>query len=213
MSDAFVYRPPQDPLSVLYRDRDVIVVNKPPGLLCVPGRLHKDSVLLRLKSEISPLYDVHRLDMDTSGIMIFALRRKAEKALKAAFRERRVHKCYIALVDGTPTLDRGFIDLPLRRLQGLPPRSVVDFSSGKEARTDYRVLEYRDGQTLLELIPKTGRSHQLRVHLFSKSMPIVGDRIYNPSSQAMRMMLHARSIRFPHPYSGQEVHVWVDCSF
>ena len=213
MSESFVYKPPQDPVRVIYRDRDIIAVHKPSGLLCVPGRIHKDSLMSRIREEVGVVYDVHRLDMDTSGIMIFALRRKAEKILKAAFRERQVQKCYVALVDGRPQAPVGEIDLPLRRESGLPPRSFVDFEQGKDACTVYRVLEYRGSQTLVELIPKTGRSHQLRVHLLACATPIVGDRIYHPTSKADRMMLHAQGIAFLHPYSGCRLELKARCPF
>ena len=213
MSDQFVYSPPQGPIVVVYRDKDIIVVDKPAGLLCMPGRLHKDSMMSRLQERVGVVYDVHRLDMDTSGIMLFALRRKAEKVLKAAFRERKVQKSYVALVEGQPPTSEGEIDLPLRRQSGLPPRSFVDFSEGKKANTAYRVLEHRGDQTLLELIPKTGRSHQLRVHMLACNTPIVGDRIYNSTSAASRLMLHAEKLAFQHPYSGQRLELKVECPF
>ena len=135
--------------------------------------------------------------MDTSGLLIFALRRKAERELHRQFRERLVCKVYVALVDGLVSTASGTVRSPLRRVGGGPPFSVVDHHSGKPARTDFQVLGHYDGRTLLALRPFTGRSHQLRVHMLSLGHPIVGDRIYNPDFKTHnRLMLHATQIEF-----------------
>lgn len=197
------YNPPNEPwLDVRYSDRDIVVVSKPSGLLSVPGRLHKDSVLERLSEQNSNCYAVHRLDMDTSGVMIFALRRKAERHLNAQFRLRQVEKKYLALVDGLLDISEGVIDASLRREGGLPPRSVIDHENGKSALTHYELIHHESRQTLVHLYPKTGRSHQLRVHMMSIGHPVIGDRIYHPKSETdQRLMLHAYELSFNHPYS------------
>ena len=203
----FVYQPPTEPwLDIVHRDRDIIVVNKPSGLLSVPGRLHCDSILSRLHAQEERCYAVHRIDMDTSGLQIEALRRAAERNLHQQFRERKVIKIYVALVEGRVAEREGHIDVPLRRQGGEPPRSMVDPISGKPAQTIFRVLHHFETQTLVLLKPQTGRSHQLRVHMRHLGHPIVGDRIYHPSPQAgARLMLHAHQLQFEHPYSQEMI--------
>ena len=206
MFDSFVYNPPKEPrLSILYQDRDFLVVDKPSGLLSVPGRVHKDSILSRILEREERAYAVHRLDMDTSGLMVVALRRKAEKALMEEFRLRRVQKEYVALVGGVLSQSRGSISVPLSRCSGTPPRSVVDWENGKEAHTEYHVLRQSDTRSCVQLFPKTGRSHQLRVHLLHLGHPILGDRFYFPESQEKRLMLHAKRLIFAHPYHGKKM--------
>jgi tRNA pseudouridine32 synthase/23S rRNA pseudouridine746 synthase len=208
LSDA--YHPPTEPwLPVLHRDRDLLVVDKPAGLLTVPGRQPgwQDSALLRARRDHPRVYDVHRLDMDTSGVLALALRRKAEAALKGQFESRGVAKRYLARVAGQPP-EAGEIDLPLRRIGGLPPRNEVDPGGGKPARTRYRLLRQDPGSALLELEPLTGRSHQLRVHLAAIGHPILGDRIYaSPAlaGAAPRLLLHAWRLELDHPYRGERL--------
>jgi tRNA pseudouridine32 synthase/23S rRNA pseudouridine746 synthase len=203
-----IYAPPTEPwLRVVHQDRDLLVVDKPSGLLSVPGRLPgwRDSALLRARRDHDPVYDVHRLDMDTSGLLVLALRRKAEAALKAQFEARDIRKRYLARVWGQPP-EQGEIDLPLRRLGGLPPRNAVDREGGKPARTRYRVLAREGDTALLLLEPLTGRSHQLRVHMEALGHPILGDRLYGPPAVAAaspRLLLHAWRLELRHPYSGQ----------
>ena len=204
MDEPFEYRPPEGPLAIVHCDRDLVVVDKPAGLLSVPGRTHSDSASERLERDFERVYAVHRLDMHTSGLLVFALRRKAEADLKRQFRERTVAKTYMAVVHGTQLPDKGCIDAPLRREGGLPPRSVVDPESGKPARTRFSVLHRDAERTRVQLHPETGRSHQLRVHLLSEGHPIVGDPFYGPSVDgAERMLLHAESMTIAHPYSGE----------
>ncbi len=204
------YAPPTEPwLTVLHRDRDLLVVDKPSGLLSVPGRQPgwRDSALSRARRDHDPVYDVHRLDMDTSGVLVLALRRKAEAALKAQFEARTVAKRYLARVAGQPA-EHGEIDLPLTRVGGLPPRNVVDHDRGKPARTRWRVLRRDADSAVLELEPLTGRSHQLRVHLAAIGHPILGDRLYAPPelvTAAPRLMLHAWSLALDHPYRGERL--------
>lgn len=208
--DAFVYRPPTRPwLSIVHQDDDIIVLDKPAGLLSVPGRRpeHKDSAFLRVQQQHASARIVHRLDMDTSGLLIVALHPEAERILHRQFRERTVEKVYKARVWGHPAEDEGLIDLPLQRLKVRPPRSVVSAEHGKPSRTRYRVTERRpDGTASLDLFPETGRSHQLRVHLLSLGHPILGDRFYatGPALAASpRLCLHAAAIAIAHPATGE----------
>lgn len=200
----FLYSPPTEPLKIIYEDRDFVVVDKPSGLLSVPGRVHRDSVLERLSKRYKHVYAVHRLDMDTSGILVVAIRRKSEKELQRQFREKEVKKIYIAVVEGLVSSGKGSISSPLLRIGGLPPRSVIDSEKGKSALTEYAVEDHLLSRTRLKLFPKTGRSHQLRVHLASIGHPIVGDRIYHPSPNSdSRLLLHAQKLTIRHPYSGE----------
>lgn len=206
----WTYAPPTDPWLVeVYADRDLIVIDKPCGLLSVPGRGPglEDSALSRLAGRHPAVYAAHRLDMDTSGLLVVALRRKAEANLLAQFRERTVEKVYIARVAGHPRLDEGRIDLPLSRIEGAP-RSRVD-PAGRPAVTRWKVLARDpDGTARIALSPETGRSHQLRLHLLSLGHPILGDRFYAPPevvAAAPRLMLHAAELAFAHPYSGQRM--------
>ncbi len=204
MEQPWVYAPPKGPVEVVYQDRDLVVVNKPSGLLSVPGRAHPESVVTRLQGGFEHLYPVHRLDMDTSGLLVLALRRKAERALMQQFQARTVRKTYIARVAGHPEEPGGSIRLALSRESGRP-RSRVD-AAGKAAHTDWHVLSRdADGHSTLSLHPRTGRSHQLRVHLLAIGHPILGDRFYAPPevlAAADRLCLHAAVLELAHPYSG-----------
>lgn len=192
-------------LELLFQDRDVVAVNKPAGLLSVPGRgpENQDCVQSRLLRIFSSVYAAHRLDMATSGVLLFALRRNAERELHRQFRERTITKRYVARVQGHPQADTGEIDLPLLSIMA-EGRSYVD-EAGKPARTVYRVLcRDPDETSLVELWPQTGRSHQLRVHLMALGHPILGDRFYAPetvAARADRLLLHAAELSFDQPYS------------
>lgn len=215
MSDAFIYQPPGAPWpKILYQDKDVLVVEKPSGLLSNPGRgeAFLDSVQWRLQQQFPLLYLIHRLDMATSGLMVFALRRKAETDLKQQFSSRQVDKTYLARVAGVPQYAAGLIDAPLapvpNQAAAAPPRHQICLADGKSAQTYYRML-WQDGDSaLLQLKPITGRSHQLRVHLASLGHPILGDAIYaTPAQQqaAPRLLLHATELSFYQPYSGAQL--------
>ncbi len=209
-----VYAPAAGLPVVLHLDASMIVVDKPAGLLSVPGRLpqHHDSALLRLQAEYGPLWVVHRLDMDTSGVMVFARNRDAAAALGRQFERRSVHKEYEALVWGEPPSGTGLIDLPLRIDWPHRPRQIIDPVQGKPSLTRYERVrhppEFVGGDwnhCRLRLLPLTGRSHQLRMHLSAIGHPIVGDRFYGHPQEAKdaqawpRLMLHARQLRLQHP--------------
>lgn len=217
MTTNFQYLPPQTPLELLYRDKDVLVVNKPSGLLTNPGKgehLH-DSLLTRIQAEFPTALLVHRLDMATSGLVVFALRRKAEAALKQQFANRTVKKTYLARVFGTPEPATGLIDVPLIADLTAPPRNKVCFSQGKAAQTYYQlVVEAKNHageatqNALVALFPQTGRAHQLRVHLLHLGHPILGDALYAPDNiqkSASRLLLHAMALEIQQPYSGESL--------
>jgi len=204
----FVYDPPKDPwLVVLHSDRDMVVINKPGGLLSVPGRspsMH-DSILSRVQDEHPLALAVHRLDMDTSGVMVVATRRKAEKDLRQQFRERHVEKLYVAEVWGHPQDDQGSVELPISTVASSNgPRNAVDLENGRPALTHYTVIERRKETALVHLHPVTGRPHQLRVHMLALGHPIVGDRFYGrchgPTAQPMH--LHSNTLKLRHPFHG-----------
>ena len=200
------YNPPQDPwLHILYQDEHIIVVNKPSGLLSVPGRLpeHKDSVMTRIQQAFPDAESVHRLDMATSGVIIVALTKAAERELKRQFREREPKKSYVARVWGHPGQDKGLIDLPLICDWPQRPKQKVCFETGKAAQTEYEVLDYAaDNSARVLLKPVTGRSHQLRVHMLALGHPILGDNFYahdEARAMAPRLQLHAEMLTITHP--------------
>lgn len=200
------YHPPTDPfLVILHQDRDILVVDKPSGLLSVPGRdpAHHDSSYARVLSQHPQAQVVHRLDMDTSGVMVFALNKEAERELKRQFRERETSKTYHARVWGTPPAE-GEVDLPLICDWPNRPKQMVCHQQGKPSRTLYRVVNQDNDSALVELTPITGRSHQLRVHMLALGHPICGDRFYAEGealAAANRLQLHASRLTINHPYS------------
>ena len=194
------YNPPQDPwLVVLYQDEHIMVVNKPSGLLSVPGRLdeHKDSVMTRIQRDYPQAESVHRLDMATSGVIVVALNKAAERELK---------RQYVARVWGHPQPAEGLVDLPLICDWPNRPKQKVCYETGKAAQTEYEVLEYAPDNTARVLLkPITGRSHQLRVHMLALGHPILGDRFYAPPDAlalAPRLQLHAQTLTITHPVFG-----------
>lgn len=213
------YRPPTDPwLEVLHVDKDIIVVNKPSGLLSNPGRdpAHQDCVLNRVLAEHPLAQIVHRLDMATSGVMVLALRKKAERALKIQFQYRETRKVYQARVWGVLAQTEGEIDLPLICDWPNRPRQMVCYEHGKPSLTRYRVLETDGVTSRVELYPVTGRSHQLRVHLMAIGHPILGDSFYaSPEALAAsdRLLLHALELEISHPYSEERMVFRADCGF
>lgn len=215
MFSDIIYQPPGAPWpKILFQDKDVLVIEKPSGLLSNPGRQPhlQDSVQTRLSEQFTALYLIHRLDLATSGLMVFALRRKAEAALKQQFANRSIDKTYLARVAGVPVNSSGCINLPLgpdpQQQAGEAPRHQVNVAQGKSAITYYRTLCCDHNSALVQLKPITGRSHQLRVHLASIGHPILGDTIYaEPASQraASRLLLHATELTFFHPYSEERL--------
>lgn len=194
------------PLEVVHDDAWVVVVNKPAGLLSVPGRGEAltDSALTRLRARWPGLLSVHRLDLDTSGLLLFAKDAATHAALQRQFEARAVHKRYVAVLEGAVREEAGSIALPLGEDLAHRPRQQVDALHGRPARTEYRVLSREGGRTRVALFPHTGRTHQLRVHVAHPrglGCPIVGDRLYGLGGAA-RLLLHAEALEFEHPGTG-----------
>ncbi len=204
-------------IDIIYQDDAILIINKPAGLLSVPGKNIKDSVLTRLRQQFpdaeGPLI-VHRLDMATSGLMVIALTKRANKSLQKQFITRAIKKRYLALVDGEIGEEQGEISLPLRGDLHDRPRQIVCQQHGKPARTLWQVIERTQGKTLLSLTPETGRTHQLRVHcahVQGLNSPIVGDDLYGKN--ATRLHLHAQWLQLTHPIKKQDMEFEVAIKF
>ncbi|EGQ7936821.1 RluA family pseudouridine synthase [Vibrio vulnificus] len=204
-------------LEILYQDEAMVVVNKPSGLLSVPGKTITDSAYTRLQAlfpDVEGPFVIHRLDMATSGLLVFALTRRANKSLQKQFISRGVQKRYVAMLEGEVSQSQGEITLPMRGDPDDRPRQLVCFEHGKPAHTDWQLIEIRDGRSKLYLYPRTGRTHQLRVHCahhLGLNMPMVGDGLYG--EKANRLHLHAESLELDHPYSKERMHFQVDAEF
>lgn len=197
-------------LPLLHEDADCLVIDKPTGLLSVPGRGAnlQDCAWLRLRAAFPEALVVHRLDMSTSGLLLFARHATAQRALSRAFEQREVGKRYIAVVQGCVDRDEGEIDLPMKPDWPRRPRQQIDPVQGKPAFTRFRVVDIDrpSDSSRLALEPVTGRTHQLRVHLTAIGHPILGDALYAPPevlARAQRLMLHATSLRFRSPGNGE----------
>jgi tRNA pseudouridine32 synthase/23S rRNA pseudouridine746 synthase len=202
--------PPHTGLDILHQDDALLVLNKPSGLLSVPGRGpdRQDCLTLRVQAEYPQAMNVHRLDMETSGIMVMARSRSVHRQLSRLFQAREVHKHYIAVVDGRVEQSAGEIDLPLIADWPNRPRQKVDYDNGKPSRTRFNVMHHdaRENTTRVDLAPETGRTHQLRVHLQTLGHAILGDKLYACKAvqeKADRLLLHASSLSFMHPVTGE----------
>lgn len=217
MSD-FAYAPPDEPVRVIHADHEVLLVDKPAGLLSVPGKGEHlaDCMMARVLKIHPEALLVHRLDLDTSGIMVFALTRHAQRHLGQEFENRRTKKVYLARLWGHLEPREGRVDLPLTVDWPNRPRQHVNFETGKPSATDWRVLRHdSDGTTRVRLMPVTGRSHQLRVHCQALGHPILGDPLYatGTARDFPRLMLHAESLRFRHPEHGKGMTFTAPCPF
>lgn len=203
---------------LLHIDEHCIVVDKPAGLPAVPGRpqaLH-DCALSRVRVQHPDALVVHRLDMATSGLLLFARGLEVQRTLSRAFEQRDVHKRYVAVVAGELPEDAGEIDLAIGQHWPDRPRRQVDQERGRAALTRYRVLGRGEGRTGVELEPVTGRTHQLRVHLAAIGHPILGDALYAPAAvqaAAPRLLLHASKLAFAHPGTGEMFELCSDADF
>ena len=195
------YSPPSaEQLKSLFLDEDLVIADKPSGLLSVPGRGPEKAVCASsiLAERYGEIFVVHRLDMDTSGVMVFARTKPTQRALSMLFEQRRVGKTYEALVEGHPSDDEGTIDAAIAKFSYNRPLRHLD-PDGREAITHWRVMERLATSTRLSLIPETGRSHQLRLHLSDMGHPILGDVFYGDASSHARLCLHAKTLNFEHP--------------
>lgn len=208
---------PDCQIDIVYEDQWLIVVDKPSGMLSEPGLGDTRCIIDTLKeirSDLATLLVVHRLDMQTSGLLIIAKDRATQALLRTMFEQRKIHKQYIALLDGQVKVDSGTIDLPLIADFDDRPRQKVDTVNGKSAVTKFVVIERLDNTTRVRFFPLTGRTHQLRVHAASPlglGCPIVGDNLYG--SPAERLFLHAEMLEFQHPHTNQLMHLTKSADF
>jgi len=215
------YTPPPDQgLELLYQDAHLLVLNKPAGLLSVPGRGEdkQDSLISRVQREFEDALIVHRLDMATSGLLVLARDAQTHRALSIQFQQRQVSKEYVAMVYGLPPENSGLIDLPLITDWPNRPKQIVDFVNGKASQTIYRILDTDliQKRSRLALMPITGRTHQLRVHCQFLGYPIVGDRLYARVEQVEaeeRLLLHAQGLGFTHPHSEEALSFTLPAEF
>lgn len=210
MRPALDYQPPKEPLNIIFEDDDLLVVDKPSGLLTVPGKAEHlwDCLEYRAKQYCDEARIIHRLDMDTSGIVILAKNANAHRHIGLQFERRHTSKIYQALAWGKAEQDEGLIDLPLRCDWPNRPLQLIDFAKGKSAQTRYKVLERNERTSRFDLFPITGRSHQLRVHLLALGHPILGDNFYAPlfvQAAHDRLCLHARFLEVHHPNGGERI--------
>lgn len=215
----FVYQPPMSPyLDIIYRDSDIVVLNKPSGLLTVPGRLpeHQDCLQHRVQSVLPTATIVHRLDMATSGVILMALNKPAHVDISRQFEHRLTKKRYIARVFGHLAKDTGSVDAPLICDWPNRPKQKVDYEQGKKALTHYQVIACEKHNSVVALTPVTGRSHQLRVHMLTLGHPIIGDKLYaheKARTQSPRMQLHAEQLNITHPQSKLVMEFNAPCEF
>ena len=215
----FIYNPPKVPLSIIYIDSSVIVLNKPVGLLTVPGKPenHSDCLLTRVRKEVFGALLVHRLDLDTSGVIIFARTSSSQVVLGQQFEKRKTKKVYLARVSGHLEKDEGTINLPIIIDWPNRPIQKVCFEMGKKSITKYKVLERQNEKvSLVELHPVTGRSHQLRLHMKSIGHPILGDPLYADEATfqaSKRLDLHSFSLEITHPKTEKQKKFFAPLSF
>ncbi len=200
-------------VKILYQDTDIVVINKPGGLLAVPGRGpdKQDCVSTRLQQlfdQMIPQPAVHRLDMYTSGVMVYAMTAQVHRILSMQFEKRQVKKCYVALLDGLIQKDKGEIRLPFRLDLENRPLQIYDPEKGKMGVTLWQNLSIEKNRTRIAFTPLTGRTHQLRVHSahpLGLGLPIAGDSLYGSGSDGDTMFLHATYLRFSHPTTNTPV--------
>jgi tRNA pseudouridine32 synthase/23S rRNA pseudouridine746 synthase len=203
---------------ILHHDGRLLVLDKPAGLLAVPGRgPHlQDCVAGRVQALLPAARVVHRLDRDTSGLMLMALDAESQRHVGRQFEARTVHKVYECVVRGVPAAEGGVVDLPIARDPDRPPRYRIDPARGRPSQTAWRLLERRDATARLEVEPLTGRSHQIRLHLATLGHPILGDPLYGDDGSAAaagRMLLHATRLAVAHPDDDRTVAWHSPCPF
>ncbi len=204
-------------LEIIYQDDYLIAVNKPGGLLSVPGigGANQDSVATRMLAINPEVKIVHRLDCHTSGIMLLAVGIKMQRELSRQFHDRKINKQYVAEVRGVLNEQQGVIDVPMRGDPDDRPRQIIDNEQGKSASTQWQVISIEGDRTRLSLKPITGRTHQLRIHCISIGHIIIGDTLYGDDieKQEQRMLLHAETISLFHPATGEPISLTAPCDF
>ena len=208
-------------LTIIYRDEHVVVVEKPSGLLSVPGRGPdmQDCIVNRLKAVIPDCLEqpsVHRLDMDTSGLLVLALTKEVHRNISIQFQNRTVEKKYYALLDGLVEQESGIIELPFRLDPDNRPYQVYDTVHGKMGTSHWRKVAIEDGKTRIDFKPITGRTHQLRLHASHEKglgVPIVGDRLYGTGTVPGQLKLHAYFLSFDHPTTEKRLSFFSQCPF
>ncbi len=215
----FQYQPPLTPyLDIIYQDDSLLILNKPSGLLTVPGKAaeHQDCLERRVQRVYPEARIVHRLDMSTSGIVVMALGAESQRHINRQFELRKTNKHYVARVEGQLRADQGVVNLPLICDWPNRPKQMVCFARGKQAVTEFVVLERQLGSTKVKLMPITGRSHQLRVHMQWLGHPILGDKFYASEEgvlAAPRLQLHAEYLALLHPSTQKLVEFYAKCPF
>ena len=215
------YQPPiHAGLDILYEDEYLLVINKPAGLLSVPGRgdEKQDCLISRVQLTHPSALIVHRLDMATSGILVLALDKESHRLLSQQFQQRAISKQYVAVVKGQLKAEEGMIDMPMICDWPNRPKQMIDMEQGKPAQTQYEVLEYASANDTSRLLlkPITGRTHQLRLHCQYLGHPILGDELYGDSASkksSSRLLLHASMISFEHVQTGKRVDIACDIPF
>lgn len=214
----FRYAPPDTPLKVLHQDQHILILSKPSGLLTVPGKpeAHADCLERRARECFPDARIVHRLDMDTSGVLVMAMTPESHRHLGLQFERRKTAKTYIARVWGEIAEDAGCITAPLICDWPNRPKQIIDHEQGRKAETNWEVVERETGITRVCMRPVTGRSHQLRVHMLSLGHPILGDNLYaheQALSASDRLQLHSTSLTVHHPKDGVRVTFTDSCPF
>lgn len=207
-------------LQILAVDPAFVIVNKPAGLLSVPGRhpQNRDCAITRLQQDFPEATVVHRLDFDTSGVMVFARHKAAHRAIARQFQQRETLKVYTALVDGRLQAEEGVVDLPIAPDQENRPKYKICHATGKPSLTRYQTIGYKASleASRVLLYPQTGRSHQLRLHMQALGHPLLGDLFYAPEAvyrRSERLLLHATRLGFVHPSTGKPLEFTADCPF
>ncbi len=214
----FVYAPPRGKVTILHEAPDFLILDKPSGLLSVPGKAenHQDCVEARVREDFPEARTVHRLDMATSGLMVMARNAPAHRHLGLQFERRHTHKTYLAHIWGCPKDKSGEINLPLICDWPNRPLQKVDHEVGKPSLTNWEIIETFQDYSIVKLTPKTGRSHQLRVHMNELGHPILGDRLYahdKAFAAAPRLCLHAHTLEFHNPTGGERTCFTAPCPF
>lgn len=203
---------------IIYQDDFLLAINKPSGLLSVPGRKpeHKFCVISQLHKKFPSALIVHRLDMDTSGLMLIALDKKTHRELSILFQDRKIDKTYLAFCQGIVLQKSGIIQLPMRSDWDNRPKQIIDFEHGRYAQTEWHTLKQHSNYFSVRLHPVTGRSHQLRLHMKSLGHPILGDNLYADeltNKLHSRLMLHASKLTFTHPVTEQTMTIECPSTF